>query len=351
MGMWAGIYQGMQDAETSKLAQADLQLKQRNADRLEEEFSENKKLERIKLYADTVGVASAKNTVADKKAATEAAETIATNTLLFENRIESAAQGLSGAEKDSLISFKNIIAKDPNAASKIMSTIKSFEDKGISISAQELPSLFEVVAMTEASGEDTRKTLTELYNLDLNDDALFEELMNSANTYQKAKVVVDFNATKVKGRDEAFLKAQESYMIPVVTVAAQSLIQSLPENNQGRIDLIFQVGKLKDSDEFVRSTAKTYLLEKFLTPEILKSLEESDNPSYRNISKNPLIAPYIGTAKVGTSVVEAPTAPPTQATFPTPDAAAIEKLLSDPAKYRSFYDLTFGPGASDAVLQ
>lgn len=350
MGMWAGIYQGMQDAETSKLAQADLQLKQRNADRLEEEFSENKKLDRMKLYADTVGVASAKNTVAGKKAATEAAETLATNTLLFENRIKSAAQGLSGAEKDSLIAFKNIIVKDPNAASEIMSTIKSFEDKGINISAQELPSLFEVVAMTEASGEDTRKTLTELYNLDLNDDALFEELMNSANTYQKAKVVVDFNATKVKGRAATDITAQESYLIPVVLRSARALMESLPDNNPVKAELIFQEGQLKSSDEYVRNTAKAYLFGKTVTPEFLKALEDTNDPSFRNISKNPLIAPLIYAPQIKTPTSTDSQELPAQTTYPKPNANQIQMLRDNPGT-RDKYDEKFGPGASNAVLQ
>ena len=350
MGMWAGIYQGMQDAEKSKLAKEELQISSRRQDQLEKEFAENKKLERMKLYADTVGVTGTRNTAAGKKAATEAAETLATNTLLFENRIDSAVQGLSGQDKENLLNFKETISKDPNAASEIMSTIKSFEDKGISISAQELPSLFEVVAMTEASGEDTRKTLTELYNLDLNDDALFEELMNSVNTYQKAKVVVDFNATKVKGRASTDITAQESYLIPVVLRSARALMESLPDNDPVKAELIFQEGQLKSSDEYVRNTAKAYLFGKTITPEFLNSLEVSGDSNFRNISKNPLIAPLIYDRQKVTPIPANSPELPAQTTYPKPNANQIQMLRDNPGT-RDKYDEKFGPGASNAVLQ
>lgn len=350
MGMWAGIYQGMQDAEKSKLAKEELQISSRRQDQLEKEFAEDQKLKRIKIYADSVGLTGARNTAEARKTTAEAAEALATNTIIFGNRIDSAVQGLSGQDKQNLLNFKETISKDPNAASKIMNTLLAYEEKGISISTQELPTLFEIVAITEASGEDPRKTLSELYDLDLTDDALFDQLMSAVNTFQKAKVVVDFNATKVKGRAATDITAQESYLIPVVLRSARALMESLSDNDPVKAELILQEGQLKSSDEYVRNTAKAYLFGKTITPEFLKSLEGSGDPNFRDITKNPLIVPLIYPRQTGT-----PTSPdsqelPAQTTYPKPNANQIQMLRDNPGT-RDKYDEKFGPGASNAVLQ
>jgi hypothetical protein len=350
MGMWAGIYQGMQDAEKSKLAKEELQISSRRQDQLEKEFAEDQKLKRIKIYVDSVGLTGARNTAEARKTTAEAAEALATNTLLFGNRIESAVQGLSGQDKENLLNFKETISKDPNTASKIMDTLKAYEEKGISISTQELPTLFEIVAITEASGEDPRKTLSELYDLDLSDDVLFKKLLDTVNTYQEAKVVVDFDATKIKGRAPTDITAQQNYMIPYVLRAARTLMESLPDNDPVKAELISQQGKLKSSDEYVRSTAIDYLFGKVVTPEFIENVKNIGGVYFNDLEKNPLISIYLYPRQTGTPTSTDSQELPAQTTYPKPNANQIQMLRDNPGT-RDKYDEKFGPGASNAVLQ
>jgi len=52
MGMWAGIYQGMKDVEARKEREEDMDLRRRQAERLEEEFQEGRLLRRSKSVLD-----------------------------------------------------------------------------------------------------------------------------------------------------------------------------------------------------------------------------------------------------------------------------------------------------------
>ena len=340
MGMWQGIYQGMMDVRQQKNVEADRALDERRIELAEATFNEQRRMSRLSLLEKLGAVRSGSSSKTSASA-----EKNAESVVKFKSRVKTALKDMSEESAARLMAYTEKLTQSPAKTAEVLKTLDSLNEKGNRVSIAEVPDIFQIVQFTESSGADTRQTLLDLYNLDLSDDEVFNNLLKTASTASPAEVVVDYDPTKFGVRKNEELEAQLSFIMPTVIAAARAA-QKNP-NDPDRENLTYQLDQLKSSDKAVKADAEQYLISRFFSPDQAQAMEDSGDPYFRGLTTNPLIRPYLQEAP---TVPEAIVIEPPTKTWPTPTGAAINYLVANP-NTRNTFDATYGPGSSDRYLQ
>jgi hypothetical protein len=338
MGMWQGIAQGLQDVQRRKEFEEELELRRQQEERIQAQFDENKKLKRLTMLKE-LGLVKAQSTAKNTEIATAQADAV----IAFRNRMNNALKNLNPDERNRLQTYTEQLTQSPARTLEVLNTLNKLNESGSNIQITEVPDIFQIIAFSEGSGEETRKTLAELYNLDLNDDAVFEELVKTAQAATPSRVVVDYDTSTLGTRKPEELKAQKQFVLPLVIRAARAA-QANP-NDPRREDITKALDDINSSTEAIRVRAEAYLFEQFFSLEQATTLQEEGGIYYRGLLDNPLISPYLVSRPV--TVEE-----PTTKVFPTPTPQAVAALMANPTPdmIKQFNDF-YGPNAADQYLQ
>lgn len=336
--MWQGIAQGLQDVQRRKEFEEELELRRQQEERIQAQFDENKKLKRLTMLKE-LGLVKSQSAAKNTEIATAQADAV----MKFRNRMDKAIKNLNPDERNRLQTYTDQLTQSPARTLEVLKTLNTLNESGSNIQITEVPDIFQIIAFSEGSGEDTRKTLAELYNLDLNDDAVFEELVKTAQAATPSRVVVDYDTSILGTRSPEELRAQKQFILPLITQAARAAQRN--PNDPRREDITQALNDLKSDTEAVRVRAEAYLFEQFFSLEQATTLQEEGGIYYRGLLDNPLISPYLVNRPTTT---EDPVSP----TFPTPTPEAVAALMANPTEdmIKQFNDF-YGPNAADQYLQ
>jgi len=284
--MWQGIAQGLQDVQRRKEFEEELELRRQQEERIQAQFDENKKLKRLSMLKE-LGLVKAQSTAKNTEIATAQADAV----MAFRNRMDKALKNLNPDERNRLQTYTEQLTKSPARTLEVLNTLNKLNESGSNIQITEVPDIFQIIAFSEGSGEETRKTLSELYNLDLNDDEVFQELVTTAQAATPSRVVVDYDTSILGTRKSDELKTQVKFVLPLVLRAARAA-QANPEDPR-RGDITAALDDINSNTEAVRVKAEAYLFEQFFSLEQAKILQEQGGPYFRNLLDNPLISPYL----------------------------------------------------------
>ena len=246
----------------------------------------------------------------------------------FQNRIDS-----SGITDEETLSYLNNIASDPYASQDVLKFIdEQATEYDRVINLRDLPTMISIIE-APTSDDDKIDLLKEFEVVDLtNKDEYYKlaERITNMTTKNGRTVFVDIGPGVIQKTDFTAREKQfEGVLQNVIRTARANL-----ENDPNRVETQTALNNLKSNDAGTRADARDYLLSTFIDPEFITSLEEENPSTYRGLSKNYLVQPYLITS---------------DNTFPEPSQAAIDALLADPSK-RAEFEVKFGPGSSDEYL-
>jgi len=259
-------------------------------------------------------------------------ETAAEAALKLQRRITD-----SGIEDEETLNYLNNITSDPYASKEVLDFL---EDQAINydrvINLQDLPTMISIIK-AETSVEDKIDLFKEFEVVDLTNKEEYYKLaqkINNMTTKSGRTVFVDVQPEAIQKTDFAAREKQfEGVMQNVIRIARAGL-----ENDPNRVQTQNALNNLTSSDAGTKADARDYLLSRFITPDLITSLETENPSAYRGLSNNFLIKPYIATS-----------VPQNQVTYPTPPAEAIAALQNNPSLKQDF-ELKYGPGSADEYL-
>lgn len=337
--MWQGIAAGLQDVQRRKEFEEELELRRQQEERIQAQFNEDRKLKRLSMLKE-LGLVKAQSSAKNADIAQQQADAV----ISFRNRMNSAVTNLGQEERERLKTYTEQLTQSPAKTAEVLATWNKLNESGSNIQITEIPDIFQIIAFSEGSGEETRKTLQELYNLDLNDDEVFNELVTTAQVATPSRVVVDYDTSTLGTRKSEELKTQKQFVLPLVLRAARAA-QANPEDTR-RGDITAALDDINSSEEAVRVRAEAYLFEQFFSLEQAKLLQEQGGIYYRGLLDNPLISPYLISRPVTAEE------PSVKKVFPQPTAEAIAALVANPTPgmIKQFNDF-YGPNAADQYTQ
>ena len=262
-------------------------------------------------------------------------ETAAEAALKLQRRITD-----SGIEDEETLNYLNNITSDPYASKEVLDFL---EDQAINydrvINLQDLPTMISIIK-AKTSVEDKIDLFKEFEVVDLTNKEEYYKLaqkINNMTTKSGRTVFVDVQPEAIQKTDFAAREKQfEGVMQNVIRIARAGL-----ENDPNRVQTQNALNNLTSSDAGTKADARDYLLSRFITPDLITSLETENPSAYRGLSNNFLIKPYIATS-----------VPQNQTTYPEPSAADINLLKQNRESqvFKDFFNETYGPGAADRVL-
>jgi len=259
-------------------------------------------------------------------------ETAAEAALKLQERIDG-----SGIQDEETLNYLNNIVSDPFAAQEVLEFInEQATDYDRVINLQDLRTMIDIVK-APTSVEDKIDLFKEFEVVDLTNKEEYYKLaqrINNMTTKSGRTVFVDVQPEAIQKTDFAAREKQfEGVMQNVIRIARAGL-----ENDPNRVQTQNALNNLTSSDAGTKADARDYLLSKFITPDLITSLETENPSAYRGLSNNFLIKPYIATS-----------VPQNQVTYPTPPAEAIAALQNNPSLKQDF-ELKYGPGSADEYL-
>ena len=259
-------------------------------------------------------------------------ETAAEAALKLQERIDG-----SGIQDEETLNYLNNIVSDPFAAQEVLEFInEQATDYDRVINLQDLRTMIDIVK-APTSVEDKIDLFKEFEVVDLTNKEEYYKLaqrINNMTTKSGRTVFVDVQPEAIQKTDFAAREKQfEGVMQNVIRIARAGL-----ENDPNRVQTQNALNNLTSSDAGTKADARDYLLSKFITPDLITSLETENPSAYRGLSNNFLIKPYIATS-----------VPQNQVTYPTPPAEAIAALQNNPSLKQDF-EMKYGPGSADEYL-
>ena len=307
MGMWAGIYQGMKDVEERKEREEERELRLRQADRLDEEFRENKLLRRSKSVLDYLDGRGKK---------------LGVNTASL-SVIKSRLGNVPGSNE-----FLAKISANPTALDAVYTAIINREDAtGEQITGQEL--LDNVQILAENYNDETWMSAyneaRDIYDIatrlgdELLDDGTFGSLMGRVGDLPDVvtpsvgvSITPGFTAkltpTAIKEQVNQFDEAILAYANDYITS------QSIPEGS----DVYNYIENYSDDPTKLR---------KMFGPIVLHQLQQFGGTLFQ-----PGLAPNLAPYAINPDHIE-----------------ALKEKRDDPAAKEAF-DQQYGPGAADFIL-
>ena len=287
MAMWQGIAQGLAAVEQKKFNQAELDLRKKADERADEKFSQEITDRRLQQIINLGGFVSSSKSGKVSKDARADAEAVVT----FKNRMQAALENLSIEDQQRLQEYTNQLTTSPEKTAKVLGAWNQLNESGSNIQITEIPEIFQIISFTAGDTEQTRLTLEELYNIDLTDDKVYRNLLETAADSNRSSVVVDYNPASTSVRKPEDLRAQYQYILPMVIADARAA-QSQTDRPDAQ-EITAALNNVKSSDEAVAARAQSYLFEKFFSLERAEQLESSGNIYYRGLTQNPYIINYL----------------------------------------------------------
>ena len=331
MGMWQGIGQGLAAVEQRKITEKELELRAKAEERLEKQFNQEMKDRRLKQIVDLGGYVRGSKSGKVSKDARADAEAV----VIFKNRMEAASKNLSVADQERIQNYTNQLTASPEKTSEVLTAWNKLNSSGSNIQITEIPEIFQIISFTGGDKEQTKLTLEELYNVDLTDDKVYEDLLKAAATSSQATVVVDYDTARTGVRKPEELRAQYQFILPIVINEARAAQTQTDRPDVQEITAA--LNNVNSSDEAVAAKAQSILFEKFFSLERAQALESGGSIYYRGITENPYVAPFLTSKEPQVNTVNIP-------------ESAITALRNNPSLKEQF-ESKYGVGSSEPYLQ
>jgi len=343
MAMWGGVVAGIDMFNEQKNTEKELKVRMDGEKRLQEQFDENKKLNRLNQVFEIYEENQTRNVTTTKNA-----EDQADAVMVLNNRFKEAAANMPPEEVDQLAQMVEQLSKVPSKALKVLSALdkynSDFDTQDIQFS--QLPEIINIINFTEGDPEETKITLSQIYGVDIVDDKQFEELMKLASISPKlANLTVDFNPLKVKEDDARFYQDQVSIIDKKVLSLATADKNSNPKV-QAAIDTITNIDPKDQRAVLARMT----LYNIYMDTEMASSLSETDETNskyFKDVQNNPLLSGLINPPQ------ERNTQNPVVVNPDSRDSEILISKQNDPnfTEIQKKFDDRYGAGASTKVLQ
>lgn len=257
-------------------------------------------------------------------------QTAAEAALKLQKRIDE-----SGITDEDTLGYLKNITSDPYAAEDVL---KFIDDQAKNydrvIKLQDLPTLIGVIK-APTSVQEKIDIFKEFELVDLSNKEEYYKLaekVNKMTTKNGRTVFVDIKPEAIQKTDYTAREKQfEGVLQNVIRTARAGL-----ENDPNRVQTQNALNNLSSSDPGTKADARDYLLSTFVDSEFITSLEQENPSSYRGLSNNYLIKPYLTTSQ------------PTNE-YPTPTQQHIDSLRNNPDRKAEFEE-KFGPGSADRYL-
>lgn len=339
MAMWGGVVAGIDMFNQQKNAEAELKVRTDAEERLKEQFSENKRLNRLNLAVESYRENETRGGKTTKNAEANA-DAVAT----LNNRLEVALVDMDEESAARLTKMIGQLNQVPSQALKVLTTLDKYnsDPETQNIQFNQLPEIVDIINFTEGD-EEARITLSEIYGMDVNDDEQFENLLELVRVSPKeASLTVDFNPLKVDQDNTRFYDSQ-------VRVFDTEVINRATKSKSIDPDHVAALGDLKNDPTGQRGNiARQYLYSIYMDKKQAEEFSSQyDTKLFKNVNQNPFLIGVINDPVIKNSTPQ----------LPKPLDPRDSKLLiskqNDPnfTEIQKKFDDRYGAGASTKVLQ
>ena len=339
MAMWGGVVAGIDMFNEQKNTEKELKVRMDGEKRLQEQFDENKKLNRLNQVFEIYEENQTRSSKTTKNAEANA-DAVAT----LNSRLEVALVDMDEESSVRLTKMIGQLNQVPSQALKVLTTLDKYnsDPETQNIQFNQLPEIVDIINFTEGD-EEARITLSEIYGMDVNDDEQFEKLLELVRVSPKeTSLTVDFNPLKVDQDNTRFYDSQ-------VRVFDTEVINRATKSKSTDPEHVKALGDFKNDPTGSRGTiARQYLYDIYMNKVQAKEFSsQSESKLFKNVNENPFL--------IGVINDPVPTDSTSRLSKPL-DSRDSEILISkqnDPnfTEIQKKFDDRYGAGASTKVLQ